>query len=228
MTQKTVVVAIDATDVQDRFTVALQGAGHRAVNVRRPDELVEVLTDRPSGVDLVVLDTGFEDESLRVVRTLRQVAPDVPVIVFSGSIPSAGDIRELAALGVTSFVNEHIAVPRILPSLAPLLFPDSFDRRTSARVTLSIAAALRSGDAIAAVGTLNIGKGGIGVRAMTTLETGTKVTVRFRLPRSQPDIEAVSRVVWSDPQSALGLQFEEVETPDQSAVDEFVDYNALP
>ena len=86
----------------------------------------------------------------------------------------------------------------------------------------------KSGDTITAVLTLNVGKGGMAIRAMTSLDTGTRVAVRFRLPRSQPDIEAISRVVWSDRESALGLQFEEVDTPDQSALDEFVDHNALP
>lgn len=228
MTKKTVVVAIDATDVQDRFTVALQGAGHRAVSVRRPQQLVAVLTQRPLDIDLMVLDVGLQPDGLRAVGTLRQAAPGVPIVVFSGSIQNAREVRELADLGVTSFINEHITVPQILPSLAPLLFPDSFDRRTSPRVTLGIPAALKSGDAITAVLTLNLGKGGVAVRAMTTLNAGTKVAVRFRLPRSQPDIEAASRVVWSDRQSVLGLQFEEIRTADQSAIDEFVDHNALP
>lgn len=228
MSQKTVVVAVDTAEVQDRFAVALQGAGHRAVAVSSAKSLVATVERRSSEIDLVVLDVGLGQGDLRVVRRVRQAAPEVPIIAFSGTIGHAGVIRELAALGVTHFVNEHITVQRVLPSLAPLLFPDSFDRRTSPRVTLGIPIALKAGDAIAAVLTLNLGKGGMAVRALTALDAGTRVSVRFRLPRSQPEIETVSRVIWSDRESALGLQFEEVDTPDQTAIDEFVDQHALP
>ena len=228
MSQKTVVVAVDETEVQDRFAVALRGAGHRAVAARDRQQLTTAVAKHLAEIDLVVLDVGLGADDLGTVRALRDVAPDVPVIVFSGSVASAGGVRELAELGVTSFVNEHITVQQILPALAPLLFPDSFDRRTSPRVTLGIPVALRSGDTIAAVLTLNLGKAGMAIRAMTALDRGTKVHVRFRLPRSQPEIETVSRVIWSDRESALGLQFEEVDTPDQTAIDEFVDHNALP
>ena len=154
MTQKTVVVAIDATDVQDRFAVALQGAGHRAISVRHPRELFAAFEEHAGGIDLVVLDARLQTDGLGIVPTFLEAAPDVPLIIFSGSIQDAREMKELAALGVTSFVNEHITVQRVLPSLAPLLFPDSFDRRTSPRFILGIPAALKSGDAITAVLTL--------------------------------------------------------------------------
>ena len=148
---------------------------------------------------------------------------DVPIIIFSGLIDSAAEVRALSELGITRYINEHCAVPRILPSLAPQLYPDSFDRRTRVRATLGIPIALRFGDSIAAALTLNLGKGGVGVRTVSPLDAGTKVSVRFRLPASQREIAAASRVAWSDRRPGMGLQFEEVETPDQSAVDEFVD-----
>ena len=47
--------------------------------------------------------------------------------------------------------------------------------------------------------------------------------MRFRLPGSKLDIEAESRVAWSDRRLGMGLQFERVEPSDQQAVDEFVD-----
>ena len=47
--------------------------------------------------------------------------------------------------------------------------------------------------------------------------------MRFRLPGSKRDIEAESRVAWSDRRVGMGLQFEKVEPADQAAIDEFVD-----
>jgi hypothetical protein len=47
--------------------------------------------------------------------------------------------------------------------------------------------------------------------------------VRFRLPGSKVDVEADSRVAWSDRRVGMGLQFEKVDPADQAAIDEFVD-----
>ena len=61
------------------------------------------------------------------------------------------------------------------------------------------------------------------IRTMTPLESGVKARVRFRLPGSKHDIEAESRVSWSDRRVGMGLQFEHVEPADQTAIDDFVD-----
>lgn len=225
MTPKTVLVAIDAPDIVDRFAAALGGAGHRVIGAGRAHELFRALASQAARIDLLVLDVGLERQ---IVQRIRQVAPAAPIIAFSRSVRSARDVRALAGLGVERYVDEHVAAERILPALAPLLSPNSFDRRTSRRRTLGIPAALRRGDAIVPAFTLNVGNGGMAVRAMTGLGAGAEVTVRFRLPRSRRDIEVAARVVWSDRQTGLGLQFENVDTADQSAIDEFVDRREPP
>ena len=228
MTSKTVLVASGAPDIRDRFFVALGGAGHRALGAASARELRDVLQARAGDIDLVVLDARMGDGGARhVVETVRRAARNAPVSVFSGSVHGARELRELAELGVAGYINEHVEVQRILPVLAPLLFPNNFDRRTSARVTLGIPAALTAGDTILPVFTLNIGSGGMAVRATTALAAGARVSIRFKLPRSSREIEAAARVVWShNPQAALGLQFETVAAPDQIAIDEFVERHA--
>ena len=47
--------------------------------------------------------------------------------------------------------------------------------------------------------------------------------MRFRLPGSRHNIEAESRIAWSDRRVGMGLQFEKVNPDDQARVDEFVD-----
>ena len=103
--------------------------------------------------------------------------------------PRADEVRDLAALGVAGYVNEYSAVQHILPSLAPHLFPDNFNRRGSPRVVLGIPVAYRFGNTIAAALTLNLSKGGVAIRTMSPLQ-GRKLRVRFRLPGSKRDIEA--------------------------------------
>ena len=132
-------------------------------------------------------------------------------------------MRELAALGVAGYVNEYSAVQHILPSLAPHLFPDNFNRRGSPRVVLGIPAAYHVGATIAAALSLNISRGGIAIRTTSPLEPMTKVRVRFRLPGSKKDFDIDAHVRWSDPRAGMGLQFDRVDPADQAAIDEFVD-----
>ena len=225
MTPKTVVVADDTAYVRDRFSAALEEAGHKTIGARSAAELLECLKTKRAAIDLLVLDLQLlESPGVELVRSIRNLGGErLPILVFSGSISTAEEVRELAALGVAGYVNEYSAVQHILPSLAPHLFPDSFNRRTSTRVVLGIPVACRFDNTIAAALTLNLSKGGLGVRTMSPLETESKVRVRFRLPGSDHDIEAATRIAWSDRRVGMGLQFEQVDSAYQSAIDEFVD-----
>ena len=139
------------------------------------------------------------------MRSIRKLDEGrLPILIFSGTITSAEEVRELAALGVAGYVNEYSAVQHILPSLAPHLFPDNFNRRGSPRVVLGIPIAYRFGNTIAAALTLNLSRGGIAIRTTSPLENGAKVRLRFRLPGSKRDIDAEGRVAWSDRRHGMG------------------------
>ena len=224
-TSKNVIVADDTAFVRDRFATALLSAGHTAHGVKSAAELLARLRSDLDRLDLIVLDLRLPHaggvELVRAIRKLDQGR--VPILIFSGTIATADEVRELAALGVAGYVNEYSAVQHILPSLAPHLFPDNFNRWGSPRVVLGIAVAYRFGNTIAAALTLNISKGGLAIRTMSPLQSDAKVRARFRLPGSKRDIEADSRVAWSDRRLGMGLQFERVDSADQAAIDEFVD-----
>jgi uncharacterized protein (TIGR02266 family) len=159
-----------------------------------------------------------------LVRGLRRIDEGrLTVLVFSGTITTADEVRQLAALGVAGYVNEYSAAQHILPSLAPHLFPDSFNRRGSPRVVLGIPVAYRFGNTIATALTLNLSRGGIAVRTTSPLEVGGRAKLRFRLPGGKRELEAEARVAWCDRRSGMGLQFERLDAADQAAVDEFVD-----
>jgi uncharacterized protein (TIGR02266 family) len=222
---KTVVVADDTAFVRDRFRAALEHAGHRAIAVESaPDLLARVRADAAQ-IDLIVLDLRLPQLSgVDLVRALREVdGARIPVLVFSGTIASAEEVRQIAALGVAGYVNEYSAVQHILPALAPHLFPDTFNRRTSPRVVLGIPIQYRFGNTIAAALTLNIGHGGVAIRTTSPLESASKVRVRFRMPGSKRDIDAEGRVAWSDRRVGMGVQFEHVDAASQALVDHFVD-----
>ena len=224
-TTKTVIVADDTAFVRDRFATALLGAGHTALTVKSAAELLARVRGDLERIDLIVLDLRLPHSGgVEMVRSIRKLDQGrVPILVFSGTIASAEEVRDLASLGVSGYINEYSAVQHILPSLAPHLYPDNFNRRGSPRVVLGIPVAYRFGNTIAAALTLNLSKGGVAIRTMSPLQSGSKVRVRFRLPGSKRDVEAESRVSWSDRRVGMGLQFEKVEAPDQAAIDEFVD-----
>jgi uncharacterized protein (TIGR02266 family) len=222
---KTIIVADDTAFVRDRFAAALVGAGHTPLTVKSAAELLARVQGDLERIDLIVLDLRLPHAGgVEMVRAIRKLdGGRVPILVFSGTIAAADEVRELASLGVSGYINEYSAVQHILPSLAPHLYPDNFNRRGSPRVVLGIPIAYRFGNTIAAALTLNLSKGGVAVRTMSPQESGTKLKARFRLPGSKRDVEAESRVAWSDRRVGMGLQFEKVEAVDQASIDQFVD-----
>src|ERR1700674_1715471 len=222
---KTIIVADDTAFVRDRFKTALETAGHHAVVVKSAAELLARVRADLDQLDLLVIDLRLPHAvGVDLVRGIRKLdGGRLPILIFSGTITSGEEVRDLAALGVAGYVNEYSAVQHILPSLAPHLFPDNFNRRDSPRVVLGIPTAYRYGNAIAAALTLNLSRGGIAIRTTSPLENGAKVRLRFRLPGSKRDIDAEGRVAWSDRRQGMGLQFEKVDAPDQHDIDEFVD-----
>ena len=69
----------------------------------------------------------------------------------------------------------------------------------------------------------DIGRGGLAIRTMTPVAKGTALQLKFRLPGGSSDIEALARVSWSDRRTGMGVQFEQVSSIDQRAIDAFVD-----
>ena len=176
-------------------------------------------------LDLLVIDLRLPHAAgVDLVRSIRKLDDGrLPILIFSGTITSADEVRELAALGVAGYVNEYSAVQHILPSLAPHLFPDNFNRRGSPRVVLGIPIAYRFGNTIAAALTLNLSRGGIAIRTTSPLEIGSKVRLRFRLPGSKRDIDAEGRVAGATAATAWACSSKRSKPQDQAAVDEFVD-----
>src|SRR5437763_13694337 len=225
VTTKTVVVADDTAFVRDRFRATLEGAGHKAVTVKSAAELLARVRIDLAQLDLVVMDMRLSNApGIELVKSIRKMDEGkLPILIFSGTIASAEEVRDLAALGVAGYVNEYSAVQHILPSLAPHLFPDNYNRRGSPRVVLGIPIQYRFGNTIAAALTLNLSHGGIAIRTTSPLDAGTKIKIRFRMPGSKRDIDAKGHVAWSDRRVGMGIQFESVEPSHQAVIDSFVD-----
>jgi len=221
---KTILVADDTAFVRDRFKAALEAAGHRTATAGSSAELVaQVRADAP-GIDLLVLDLRLpQGRGVDLVRSLRKIDQfRAPVVIFSGTIASAEEVRELATLGVAGYVNEYTAAQHIVPSLSPHLFPDQNNRRSSPRAVVAVSVSYRFGNTIATALTPNVSRGGMAVRTTSVLEPGTTVRVRFRLPGARKDVEAEARVAWIERRVGMGLEFTRIDAEDQAIINEFV------
>ncbi len=220
---KTVLIADDTAFVRDRFRTALEGAGHRAVTVKTGQELLATLQSNER-IDLIVLDLRIpHGRGLDLMRNLRRAAPEhPPIVIFSGTIANADEVRNLAAYPVAGYVNEYAGVGHIMPALAPHLFPEHYNRRSSPRVVMGVPVTYRVGNAISTSLTLNVSHGGVAIRTTSPLDVASVVRLKFRIPGTKKDIDAEARVAWSDRRVGMGLEFTSIEPSAQAAIDDYV------
>ena len=222
-TTKTVLVADDTTFVRDRFRDTIENAGHRVVEARSGQELLEAIQKDAPRIDLILLDLHLSGaRGVELLRRARTIVQDRPVLVFSGTIANPGEVAEMASLGVNGYINEYVGPQHLLPALAPHLFPDEHNRRASPRVTLNTQVSYRIGNAIATALCINVSTGGIAVRTTNPLAVDARVKARFRLPRVAHDIECDARVAWGSPGLGMGLQFTRIDPNDQAAIEAYV------
>jgi CheY-like chemotaxis protein len=94
--------------VRDRFATALLSAGHTALTVKSAAELLARVRADLEKIDLIVLDLRLPHAGgVDLVRSIRKLdAGRLPILVFSGTIATAEEVRDLAAMGVAGYVNE--------------------------------------------------------------------------------------------------------------------------
>src|SRR5690242_11228722 len=107
VTAKTIIIVADTANVRDRLLSALGTAVHRAVEVKTAAELLARMCAALPHVDLIVLDLRLPHATgVDLVRSIRKVDDGkLPVLIVSGTIANAEDVRELASLGLVGYVN---------------------------------------------------------------------------------------------------------------------------
>ena len=220
---RNILIAHRSRPVCERFAAALSDAHHHTTVAESSAGVLSSLTEVDRRPDMALVDLGLSEDAVTFARAIRQrTSRSFPIVVFAGSVTSAATAAALGAVNV-GYVNEHVQAPLILPALSPHLFPDSFNRRASARIAIGVPVSYRSGQTIAGAVTLDIGKGGVTIRTMEPLARGAAVQVKFSLPGVPDEIEASSRVVWTDRRVGMGIRFEQVSSNDQRAIDAFVE-----
>jgi uncharacterized protein (TIGR02266 family) len=224
-TRKTVAVASETPFVRDRFKAALDAAGHRSMLVKSVAQLLAHVRADFDDLHLIVLDLRLAPTSgVDLVRKIRKLDNGrLPILVFSGGVQSVDEVRQLAALGVSGYINEYSAVEHILPSIAPHLFPDTFHKREHPRVVMGIPVSYRIGKTITAALAMDVSGGGMAIRSNNPPVRGTVLKLKFALPGSKRQLEAEAVVCWSVQKAGIGLQFTKVKPADQALIDAFVE-----
>jgi uncharacterized protein (TIGR02266 family) len=224
-TRKTVAVVSDTPNVRDRFKVALDAAGHRAMIVKSVAQLLATVRADYDDLHLIVLDLRMPHASgVDLVKRIRKLDQGkLPILDFSGSVHGVDEVRELAALGVAGYLNEYTSSEHILPSIAPHLFPGNFPRREHARVVTGIAVSYRVGKTITAALAMDVSGGGMAVRTNNPLVRGTVVKLKFALPGSRRELDAEAVVCWSVQRAGMGMRFTKIREADRDLIDAFVE-----
>ena len=176
-------------------------------------------------IDLIVVDLKMPHASgIDLVKRIRKLDRGrLPILVFSGSVQDVDEVRELAALGVSGYLNEYVSGEHILPSIAPHLFPGNFPRREHARVVMGIPVSYRVGKTITAALAMDLSAGGLAIRTKNPPVRGTVLKVKFALPGSRREVETEAVVCWSVQKAGMGMQFTKLKQQDQVLIDGFVE-----
>ena len=207
---KLVLLAHRDGTVRDRFAAALADAHHQYVTASSHADAVAAAGRRDPAVSLALIDVRLPPDPVAWIRQLRAASHSaLPILVFAGTIGDASASRTLLSAAIAGYINDHAATAQILPALAPHLFPSSFDRRLSPRQVLSVPVSYRSGATIAGAVTLNVSRGGLAIRTLSPLPSGSPIVVKFRLPPAATEIERGGYVIWSDQRVGMGIQFDQ-------------------
>jgi len=224
-TRKTVAIATETTFVRDRFKAALDAAGHRAMIMKSVAQLLATVRADFDDLHLIVLDLRMPNFSgVELVQRIRKLdGRKIPILLFSGSVTSVDEVRELASLGVSGYLNEYIATEHILPSIAPHLFPGTFHKREHPRVVMGIPVSYKIGKTLTAALAMDVSGGGMAIRTNKPPVRGTVLRVKFALPGSKRQLEAEGVVLWSVPKAGMGMRFTKVKSTDQAVINGFVE-----
>src|SRR4029453_5947088 len=204
---KTVIIADDTAYVRDRFAAALSDAGHRPILAGNVAELLACLRGAGPRLDLLVIDLQLPGgKGTDLLKTIRDGGCQAPMLIFSGTIPHARNVRELAPYQVSGFINEYTTPTPSLSACGPPPSPDRCHRRPNPGVALSVTVSLRIDNVIASAVSANVSKGGLQLRTMTPQPVGRRLRVRFRIPGGGREIDAEATVAWSDARSGRGVQ----------------------
>ena len=99
MSAKTILIAHRHAAIRDRFAAALADARHAFVLADRADAVFQTFVSSPEPISLALVDLGLAEDGVAFVHALRRSAGRaLPIVVFAGTVSSAGQVPALLAL----------------------------------------------------------------------------------------------------------------------------------
>jgi two-component system, NtrC family, response regulator AtoC len=106
---RTILVGEDELDVRGYFQIALRSLGYSVELAQDGDEVLSFLRASRGEVQAILLDVMMPNrDGIETLREIREIDPDVPVIMVSGSASSL-DIVSAMKCGATDFLCKPVA-----------------------------------------------------------------------------------------------------------------------
>jgi len=106
----TVLVVEDDQDTQEFLELVLKKDGHEVLSALNGGEGIELAESRQPDIILSDLMLPEPPADVELLRKLREVAPEAPIVVISG-YPSADRIKECEEMGITEFLTKPFEIP---------------------------------------------------------------------------------------------------------------------
>jgi CheY-like chemotaxis protein len=111
----------DEIDLADGLSMALSAMGYEALPVYDPEEALELFAENPAVWDVVVTDQVMPRlKGLSVIRQLKRLRPDIPVILYTGFSDMA-DEQEALGAGAAAFARKPISAERLAALLRDVI-----------------------------------------------------------------------------------------------------------
>ncbi len=111
--QSTVFVVDDEQVIRELTCDILEGQGYRVLSARNGREAVDMLGKDPETVDLVILDMSMpEMDGIQTFRAMREIRPDLKVLVSSGYTEDPS-VKRLVAQGASGVLTKPFKIDEL-------------------------------------------------------------------------------------------------------------------
>jgi PAS domain S-box-containing protein len=126
---ETILFVDDEKMVANLSKELLEKLGYRVVMETDPVKAIEIFRENSNAFDLVITDktmpnlTGFD-----VVREIRHIHADIPVILCSG-FQEKGDLEKITALNISRLITKPIKMSALSKAIRDVLDKDTFEKK---------------------------------------------------------------------------------------------------
>lgn len=119
--EERILLVDDEALILEIHTGVLESLGYKVVPKSSPGEALAAFGRDPSGFDLIFTDEKMEEmDGLCLIRNIRKLRPDIPVILCSG-FTSDFDREKVRKMGISDFVKKPVRMRQVAESIREAL-----------------------------------------------------------------------------------------------------------